>query len=217
MLVIAIAEAVAQYLSDFWLQSAGERITHELRVAAYDHLQRLSLGYHQRRQKGDLRHARDRRRRPRSASCSRSRSAPIVQAALLAIGMTVVLLVTRPRARAGRDRRPRRRWPLLSYVYRRRVQGSGARAPRATRARIASIANEALSAMAVVKAYGSERFESDRVRERSEERMAAGVEVARLQARFDGLVGVGARASAPRSCSSPACCAWPPARSAPAS
>ena len=33
---------------------AGERITHTLRIAVYEHLQRLSLGYHQRTQKGDL-------------------------------------------------------------------------------------------------------------------------------------------------------------------
>jgi ABC-type multidrug transport system fused ATPase/permease subunit len=54
VLAIAVAEAVAQFACDLWLQSAGERITHELRIAVYDHLQRLSLGFHHRRQKGDL-------------------------------------------------------------------------------------------------------------------------------------------------------------------
>ena len=43
--------------------------------------------------------------------------------------------------------------------------------------------------MAVVKAFGSEGYESRRVREGRERRLAVGVEVARLQARFDGLVG----------------------------
>ena len=64
---------------------------------------------------------------------------------------------------------------------------------------IASIANEALSAMAVVKAFGSEGTRAERVRARSEQRMGVGVEVARLQARFDGIVGVAARASPRRS------------------
>ena len=60
---------------------------------------------------------------------------------------------------------------------------------RAQEGQIASIANEALSAMAVVKAFGSEGYES-RARPRGgAERLASGVEVARLQARFDGLVG----------------------------
>src|SRR5262249_46494889 len=31
-LAIAVAEATAQYFCDLWLQSAGERITHELRI-----------------------------------------------------------------------------------------------------------------------------------------------------------------------------------------
>ena len=51
---IALAEAGALYLSNLWLQTAGERISHELRIAVYDHLQRLSLAFHQKRQKGDL-------------------------------------------------------------------------------------------------------------------------------------------------------------------
>ena len=54
MLAIAVVEAAAQYASDLWLQAAGERISHDLRVRVYEHLQRLSLGFHQRRQKGDL-------------------------------------------------------------------------------------------------------------------------------------------------------------------
>ena len=54
MLAIAIVEAGAQYASDLWLQAAGERISHDLRVRVYEHLQRLSLGFHQQRQKGDL-------------------------------------------------------------------------------------------------------------------------------------------------------------------
>ena len=54
VLVIALSEAAALYFSNLWLQTAGERISHELRIAVYDHLQRLSLAFHQKRQKGDL-------------------------------------------------------------------------------------------------------------------------------------------------------------------
>ena len=49
-----MSEAAALYFSNLWLQTAGERISHELRIAVYDHLQRLSLAFHQKRQKGDL-------------------------------------------------------------------------------------------------------------------------------------------------------------------
>ena len=78
---------------------------------------------------------------------------------------------------------------LLSYRYRLRVR-QRARAQRAHEGEIASLAGEALSAMSVVKASGSERFEGERVHVRSAERMRIGIEVSRLQARFDGLIGV---------------------------
>jgi ATP-binding cassette, subfamily B, bacterial len=185
-LLIAIAEAGAQYASDLWLQSAGERISHDLRVRVYEHLQRLSLGFHQGRQKGDLvtRVTGDVNAMGDLFSQSLGE---MVQAALLATGMTIVLLVIDPvlalvslctsPVLAG-----------LSYAYRQRVR-SQARVRRAHEGQIASVANEALSAMAVVKAFGSEGYESARVREGSERRLAAGVAVARLQARFDGMVG----------------------------
>ena len=75
ILAIAVAESAATYFSDLWMQSAGERITHELRVAVYDHLQRLSLAFHQRSQKGDLltRVTERRQRHGRAVLATRSR------------------------------------------------------------------------------------------------------------------------------------------------
>ena len=78
---------------------------------------------------------------------------------------------------------------VISWIFRRRVRDR-ARKQRRHEGDLASVANEALSAMAVVKAFGAEEMESERVRSRSEQRMGAGVEVARLQAQFDGTVGV---------------------------
>ena len=186
VLAIAVLEAVAQYASDMWLQAAGERIAHDLRLRVYDHLQRLSLGYHQRRQKGDLVTRITGDVNAMGDLFSQSLGA-IVQSTLLALGMTVVLLVIDPvLALVSLATAPLTM--ILSYVYRHRVRARS-RERRAHEGEIASVANEALSAMAVVKAFGSEDYESRRVREGSERRLAAGVEVARLQARFDGLVG----------------------------
>ena len=185
-IAIALVEAAAQYASDLWLQAAGERISHDLRVRVYDHLQRLSLGFHQQRQKGDLLTRVTGDVNAMGDLFSQSLGA-LVQAALLSIGMAVVLLVIDPvLALVALCTAPL--MAALSYVYRRRVR-SQARVRRAQEGQIASIASEALSAMAVVKAFGSEGYESARVREGSEKRLASGVEVARLQARFDGLVG----------------------------
>ena len=186
VIAIALAEAAATYFSNLWLQTAGERISHELRVRVYDHLQALSLAFHQKRQKGDLLTRVTGDVNAMGDLFAQSLGA-IAQAALLSIGMTAVLLVIDPvLALVSLATAPA--LAVISGVYRRRVR-STAKVRRAHEGRIASIAGEALSAMAVVKAYGSERVEADRVRAGSEQRMAVGVDIARLQAGFDGLVG----------------------------
>jgi ATP-binding cassette, subfamily B, bacterial len=186
VLVIALVEAAAQYATDLWLQAAGERISHDLRVRVYEHLQRLSLGFHQGQQKGDLVNRVTSDVNAMGELFSQSLG-EMVQAALLSVGMTVVLLVIDPvLALVALVTAPL--MAALSYVYRRRVRVQS-RVRRAEEGNIASIASEALSAMSVVKAFGSEGYESARVREGSERRLASGVAVARLQARFDGLVG----------------------------
>ena len=187
ILGIAIAESAATYFSNLWMQSAGERITHELRVAIYDHLQRLSLAFHQRTQKGDLltRVTEDVNDMGELFSDTLGE---MLQSALLGLGMTVVLLIIDPvLALISLTTAPL--LVVISFVFRRKVR-ERARRQRHHEGDLASVANEALSAMAVVKAFGAEDMESERVRSRSEQRMGVGVEVARLQARFDGTVGV---------------------------
>ena len=49
VLAIAAVGAVSSYYVDYWLNRAGERIVHALRVATYAQLQRLSLAFHARR------------------------------------------------------------------------------------------------------------------------------------------------------------------------
>jgi ATP-binding cassette, subfamily B, bacterial len=187
VVTIAAADAVAQYCADLWLQSAGERITHELRVAVYAHLQRLSLGFHQRRQKGDLVNRLTGDVTAVGTLFSDSLGS-IAQQGLLLLGMLVVVFVLDPvLGLVSVAMMPA--LAAVSWVYRRRVR-THARLQRAQEGQIASLAGEALAAMPVVKAFGSEGYEHERVRSRSAERMAIGVRVARLQARFDGLVGV---------------------------
>lgn len=187
ILLIAVAETTSTYFTNLWLQSAGERIAHQLRVAIYDHLQRLSLAYHQRTPKGDLltRVTEDVNDMGELFSDTLGE---MLQSALLALGMTVVLLIIDPvLALLSLVTAPL--LVVISFIFRRKVR-ERARRQRHHEGDLASIANEALSAMTVVKAFGAEEQEAERVRTRSEQRMGVGVEVARLQARFDGTVGV---------------------------
>jgi ATP-binding cassette subfamily B protein len=187
VLAIAIVDAVSSYYSDFWLNRSGERIVHDLRVATYAHLQRLSLAFHASRPKGDL-VTRITGDVNAVGNLFAESFGTLAQAVLVLAGMLVVSLLLDPvLALAAFLVTP----VLLETTihYQRRIQ-SMARHQRAKEGEIASLANEALSAMAVVKAFGAERFEHDRVLRRSEERLEAGVAVSRVEARFSGLTDV---------------------------
>lgn len=187
VLAIATVDAVATYFSDFWLDRSGERIVHDLRVATYAHLQRLSLAFHDRRPKGDLvtRITGDVNEVGKLFS---DVIGTFAQAVLTLLGMAAVSFVLDPLLAAAAFLVS----PLLFAVtvhYQRRVKQM-ARRQRAMEGEIASLANEALSAMQVVKAFGAERFEHERVLRRSAERLEVGVKGSRLEARFSGMVDV---------------------------
>jgi ATP-binding cassette, subfamily B, bacterial len=183
--VIAALMAASEYFTDLWLTRAGERIVHDLRVALYDHLQRLSLAFHDRQQKGDLvtRVTGD----VNAVGTLFSESlGEIVAAWLLLIGMAAITFVLDPLLALASFAVV----PVLFCVtvyYGRRVKAL-ARRQRREEGQIASLAAETLAAMPVVKAFGSEEYESDRVASRSALRKEIGVEAAKAEARFSGLV-----------------------------
>jgi ATP-binding cassette subfamily B protein len=187
VLAIALVSALAENASILWLQRAGERISHEMRVNVYDRLQQLSLGFHEQRQKGDL-VTRVTGDANAIGDMFASSLGSVVQASVLLLGMLIVTFVLDPLLALV--------WlavvpflAVVAFTFRARIR-TAARHQRAQEGAIASVANEALSAMAVVKAYGSERFELERVQERSERRMHLGIEASRLQAHFNTLLGI---------------------------
>jgi ATP-binding cassette subfamily B protein len=112
----------------------------------------------------------------------------IVSSVLLLLGMATVTLLLDPLlALATFAATPV--LALITFHYTRRTKAL-ARKQRAQEGEIASLATEALSAMQVVKAFGSEAFEHGRIEERSESRRRSGVESVRTEARFAGLVDV---------------------------
>jgi len=187
VLVIAGVEALASYYSDFWLNRAGERIVHELRVATYAHLQRLSLAFHAGRRKGDL-VARVTGDVNAVGDLFSQTIGTLASAVLVLVGMFAVTIFLDPFLAVVAFLVT----PLLFLVtrhYQRRITLM-ARTQRAKEGEIASLATEALSAMSVVKAFGTEGYEHDRVHRTSAERLEAGVEVSRVEARFSALVDV---------------------------
>src|SRR6202020_1172095 len=52
--VIALLGAVASYVDNYFTESAGQWVAHDLRMRMYDHLQRLSLNYYNTHQTGTI-------------------------------------------------------------------------------------------------------------------------------------------------------------------
>jgi ATP-binding cassette subfamily B protein len=187
VLGIAGVDALATYYSDFWLNRSGEQIVHDLRTATYEHLQRLSLVFHSNRPTGDL-VARVTGDVNAVGELFAQTLGTLASSSLVLVGMFAVMF-----------------WidPLLAFVaflvtplllatskhYQKRIRQM-ARKQRAQEGEIASLATEALSAMQVIKAFGTERFEHDRVQLRSAERLKVGVQSSRVEARFGALVDV---------------------------
>jgi ATP-binding cassette, subfamily B, bacterial len=185
VLGIAVVDALATFFSDFWLNRSGEQIVHDLRTATYEHMQRLSLAFHSSRPTGDL-VARVTGDVNAVGDLFAQTLGTLASSSLVLVGMfavtfwidpvlaLVAFLVT----------------PLLlatTMHYQKRIRQM-ARKQRAKEGEIASLATEALSAMQVIKAFGTERFEHDRVQMRSAERLEVGVESSRVEARFGALI-----------------------------
>ncbi|HET6651389.1 MAG TPA: ABC transporter ATP-binding protein [Nocardioides sp.] len=187
VLGIAAVNAAAAFFSEFWLNRSGEQIVHDLRTATYEHLQRLSLMFHSSRHTGDL-VARVTGDVNAVGDLFAQTLGTLASASMVLIGMFAVTF-----------------WldPLLAFVaflvtpalfvttmhYQKRIRQM-ARSQRAKEGEIASLATEALSAMQVIKAFGTERFEHDRVQQRSAERLAVGVQSSRVEARFGAWVDI---------------------------
>lgn len=187
VVLIAVVAAFGSYIADLSLQRAGEQITHDLRLKTYEHLQRLSLEFHDRRRTGDLvtRLTGDVNA---VGSLFSSVIGNMVQAGLVLAGMAAVAVWLDPALAIVLFAAS----PILIVVthgFRRRVRAA-ARDQRHAESEIASLASESLSAMRVVKAFGSEGYEHGRVVEHSERRRRVGVVAATLDARFGGIVDV---------------------------
>ena len=173
VLAIALMEAAGSYLMDVRLARAGERIVHDLRIAIYAHLQRLSLGFHQRRHHGDL-VTRVTGDVSAVGTVFSSSLGTLVSAVLTLIGMMVVGFILDPVLALVAFATA----PLLAVIafrFKRRIK-TLSRRQRAMEGEIASLAAESLSSIQQVRALGSERHEHERLERKSEERLQAGYE-----------------------------------------
>jgi ATP-binding cassette subfamily B protein len=185
VLAIALMEAAGGYIMDVRLMRAGERIIHDLRVAIYAHLQRLSLGFHQQRHTGDL-VTRVTGDVNAVGSIFSSSLGTLVSAGLTLIGMVVVGFILDPLLALVTFATA----PVLAVIafrFKSRMRKL-ARRQRTMEGEIASLAAESLASIQQVKALGSERHEHERLARKSEERMEAGYEATLVEGRFTRVI-----------------------------
>ena len=188
--ITALATIVATgALLDYWstrlLASAGLHVANDMRSRAFVHLHRLSLGFHQRHQVGDLT-ARVTADVDRAQDLMVQMLATLFPNLLLLAGMFLVMVTIDPLLTLLSLFTT----PLLALAVHRSKNSLRMASRRARRAdgAVASAASESLAAIGLVQAFTLERHQSGRFEKLSGDSRDAGVEAVRLQARFGPLV-----------------------------
>ena len=185
VLGIAAAEAIATYQSDLRLELAGERIIHELRLAIYSQLQRLSISFHARLQTGDLVTRVTGDVNAIGDIFAGSLGALVSSFLIFLLMLGASLYIDPVLALCAFAVTPV--IALLSFWFRKRARVSS-RQMRSREGEIASISGEVLGAIREVQAFGSEEYERARLEAKSAERWHAGIRASRLEGRFAGMI-----------------------------
>jgi len=159
MLAIAAVLGLADYLSNRWVATAGQRVVFDIRCRLFRHLEAQSLGFHQQHQTGDLL-ARLGGDIQAIQSAMVTAVPTLVRNALTLFGMFVIMLVIDWRyALLAVSLLPGLFWVSRRYLA--RIKGVQRRARRAD-GQASSVAQEVLSSMTVVQAFGAEEEEAGR-------------------------------------------------------
>ena len=185
VLGIAAAEAIATYQSDLRLELAGERIIHELRLAIYSQLQRLSISFHSRLQTGDLVTRVTGDVNAIGDIFAGSLGALVSSFLIFLLMLGASLYIDPVLALCAFAVTPV--LALLSFWFRKRARVSS-KQMRSREGEIASISGEVLGAIREVQAFGSEEYERARLEAKSAERWHAGIRASRLEGRFAGMI-----------------------------
>jgi ATP-binding cassette subfamily B protein len=192
LLTVAVVGAVGSYVDDYLTTKVGQQVMHDLRHELYHHIQRLSLTDYDRQRTGDL---------LSRITGDIDAIEAFVATALLGIVLDVLVLV----GMVGIMLALNWRFTLIALAITPflflEVYSLTRRSKRATRAvrkqqgEIVAVAQESLSSLRVVQAFGRENFEEDRLEHETLESIRLALDARKLKARLsptaDVLVAVG--------------------------
>ena len=160
VLFIAAVGAVSTYAEKYLTTSAGQRVAHGLRLTLYHHIQSLSLSFYERRRTGDLLVTLTSDIDAVQDFVSTALLGMLVSVLTLAGMLCVMFYLNREFTLVALSVAP----VLFLTVYRltRRIKRE-ARAVKQKESEIASLVQETLSSMRVVKAFAREDYEERRL------------------------------------------------------
>jgi subfamily B ATP-binding cassette protein MsbA len=187
VVAIALAAAVATYAEKYLTTSVGQHVMHDLRHLLYHHVQRLSLSYYERQKTGDL---------IVRVTSDIDAVQDFVSSALLGVVVDVLTLAGMLGVMFYLD------WDftlvalsvapvlfLVVYTFTRRIKRA-AREVKRKESEIASVVQESLSSVRVVKAFAREEYEERRLDKESLESVDMALRARKVKAKLSPAVDI---------------------------
>lgn len=187
VVAIAIMGAISSYTEKYLTTSVGQRVMHDLRHTLYHHIQRLSLSYYEQQKTGDL-----------IVRITNDIDAvqDLVSSALLGIVIDVLTLAGMLAVMFYLD------WDftlialsvapvlfLVVYSFTHRIK-KAARAVKKKESEIASVVQESLTSMRVIKAFAREDYEEQKLDKESLESVEMALKARSIKAKLAPLVDI---------------------------
>lgn len=187
LLTVTVASAVSSYTEDYLTTTVGQRVMHDLRHDLYHHIQRLSLSEYDRQRTGDL---------ISRITGDIEAIQDLVASALLGIVLDVLVLAGMIAIMFALNWRFTLVALAITPFLFLEVYSLTRRSKRATRAvrrkqgEVVAVAQESLSSLRVVQAFGQEDYEEERLERETLESIRLALDARRLKARLSPIVDV---------------------------
>ena len=187
VIAIAIAGAISSYTEKYLSTTVAKRVGYELRHMLYHHVQRLSLSFYEQRRTGDM---------VVRLTSDIDATEDLISSAGLGIALNLLTLAGRIAVMFYLD------WrfsliglsvvPLLFVVVYRLIRGikKATRAVKRKESELASVVQESIASVRVVKAFAQEEFEENRLDQQSQESVALSLRARSMKARLPPLVDI---------------------------
>jgi ABC-type multidrug transport system fused ATPase/permease subunit len=185
--IIAVVGSIASYIDNYYTESAGQWVAHDLRIRMYQHLQRLSLGYYSTHETGTILSTLTTDIQTIQSFASSSTLNIFVDMltivcmlglmfwlnwdfTLIAVGVTPLLL-------------------LFVARFKKAVKAA-TKEVRKQQSQIVAVAQEGLQSMQVVKAFGQEKTEEGLLHNVSEATVGAALKARSIKALLSPVVNI---------------------------